>query len=229
MNTKPLKAVLLDIDGTLLDSNDAHTDAWVQALAHHGHAVLRDQVRPLIGMGGDKVLDELAGLDEQSEQAKAISTERREWVSARLDTLSPTSGARALLERLSTLGLRLVVATSATGEELEGLLRQAEVDDLIDDASTSNDADASKPNPDIVMAALDKAGVSPDEVLMIGDTPYDIQSARAAGVETIALRCGGWWNDAALHDAVAIYDDPLALLEQLDDSPIGQRLASVEA
>lgn len=229
MKTTPLKAVLLDIDGTLLDSNDVHADAWIEALAHHGHTVARDRVRKLIGMGGDKVLDEVAGLDEESEQAKAISTERREYVTAHLGELSPTSGTRALLERLTALGLRLVVATSATDEELKGLLRQAGVEDLIDEASTSSDADASKPSPDVVMAALAKVGLEPNDVVMLGDTPYDIQAARAAGVDTIALRCGGWWDDAAFRDAVAIYDDPLALLEKLDESPIGQRLAAVEA
>jgi len=113
---------------------------------------------------------------------------------------------------LKTNGLRVVIATSAGKEELDALLRQAGVDDLIDRA-TSSDAGASKPDPDIVSAALRQAKLPPAAAVMVGDTPYDIEAAKRAGVKTIALRCGGWWDDAALAGAVAIYDDPAALSE----------------
>ena len=226
MPTARLRALLIDVDGTLLDSNAAQALAWVEALRRHGHAIANDRIRPLIGKGGDKLLDEAVDLDAASDEGKAIAADQVElFMRDRLPGLSSTRGARALLERLVAAGLQLVIATSAGGDQLEGLLKQAGVDDLIADASTSKDASKSKPDPDIVMAALRKAGLDAGSVLMIGDTPYDIEAARAAGVDTIALRCGGWWPDDALAGAVAIYDDPQALLDALDESPIGRRLA----
>jgi phosphoglycolate phosphatase-like HAD superfamily hydrolase len=97
------------------------------------------------------------------------------------------------------------------------------VEDLIEEATTSDDAAQSKPDPDIVHAALQRAGVQPVEAMMVGDTPYDVEAARAAGVDTIALRCGGWWDDAALAGAVALYDDPAALVRAWQASPIYRR------
>ena len=113
-----------------------------------------------------------------------------------------------------------MVATSSSGDELHQLLRQARVDDLIEKATSSSDAENSKPDPDIIQAALKKGKLRPQDSVMLGDTPYDIEAAGRAGVPTIALRCGGWWDDAALAGAVAIYDDPAALLADIDRSPL---------
>jgi phosphoglycolate phosphatase-like HAD superfamily hydrolase len=110
-------------------------------------------------------------------------------------------------------GLVLVVATSA-GDELGALLKQAGLADLIEVAATSDDAEKSKPDADIVQAALAKAGIGAHQAIMLGDTPYDIQAARSAGVGTVALRCGGWWKDADLAGAIGIYDDPADLLSR---------------
>jgi phosphoglycolate phosphatase-like HAD superfamily hydrolase len=221
-----LKGVLLDIDGTLLDSNAAHAQAWVDALRDHGHAVPLEQVRPLIGKGGDKLLMEVIGLEDESPEGRQIN-ERRRLLFTRdaLPRLQPTAGAHALLAWFAQRRLQRVVATSAGGEELQGLLKQAGIADLIDDAASSSDAAQSKPDPDIVDAALRKAGLHADEVLMLGDTPHDVEAARAAGVATVVLRCGGWWSDADFTGAVAIYDDPADLLQQIDTSPFGRRLA----
>ena len=227
MNAKALKAVLIDVDGTLLDSNDAHAWAWIEALRRHGHDVPFARVRTLIGKGGDKLLEEAVGFDDETDEGERIADARRKiFVGRFLKDLKPTRGARALLARLRDDGLELVIATSASGEELKGLLDQADVADLIDIAASSSDADHSKPDPDIVLAALDKAGVHPDEAMMLGDTPYDIDAAAEAGVRTIVLRCGGGWHDDAFAEAAAIYDDPAALLAALDDSllsPTGGR------
>jgi HAD superfamily hydrolase (TIGR01509 family) len=209
----PVRGVLLDIDGTLLDSNDAHARSWVEIFKRHGRDIGFERVRPLIGKGGDKLLPQLTGIDAESAEGKALSGERRElFLRDYLPALRPTRGARTLVERLKTAGLRVVVATSSNGEELGALLRKAGVADLIGRATSSDDG-ASKPDPDIVSAALEQAKLPPHEVAMVGDTPYDIEAARRAGVKTIALRCGGWWNDAALAGAVAIYDDPASLSE----------------
>jgi HAD superfamily hydrolase (TIGR01509 family) len=207
------RAVLLDIDGTLVDSNDAHAHAWVKAFATHGRHVEFPRVRPLIGKGGDKLLAEVAGIDAESEEGKRLSDERRKIFEREfLPDLQPTRGARRLLERLRDDGLTLAIATSAQAAEVQGLLRAAHVEDLIHTASSSDDAEESKPDPDIVHAAVAKAGCDAAETIMIGDTPYDVEAASRAGVVSIAFRCGGWWPDEKLAGAVAIYDDPDDLL-----------------
>jgi len=225
MNNARLRALLVDIDGTLIDSNDAHVRAWMKVLARHGHEFPYDAIRPLIGKGGDKLLHRLLGLAEDAPQAEALAKERREvFLADELHGLQPTRGARDLLQRVREAGLRVVVATAADGDETSALLRQAGVDDLVDDAASSADVADSKPAPDVVHAALQRAGVRPSEALMLGDTPYDVEAATKAGTGTIALRCGGWWNDDAFDRALALYDDPAALLEAFTSSPIGQRL-----
>jgi HAD superfamily hydrolase (TIGR01509 family) len=221
-----ITAVLLDIDGTLLDSNDAHARAWVEALRRHGRAVPYETVRPMIGKGGDKVVQELLGLQPDDAAAKRIADDRKAiFRDDLLPGLVPTRGARALLTRLHAEGLRLVVATSSSGSELQALLRRAGVEDLIETAATASDAESSKPDPDIIEAALKKGGLEAGEAVMVGDTPYDIEAASAAGVGTIALRCGGGWDDAALAGALAIYDDPADLLARLETSPLGAHRA----
>lgn len=215
-----LKAVLLDIDGTLLASNDAHATAWLEVLGRHGIEASPDQIRSMIGMGGDKVLDRIARIAKDSPLGEQISQERQEFFrTSLLLALEPTAGARALLLHFRDSGLRLVVATSAGQDEVAGLLRQAGVDDLIELAATSDDAGSSKPDPDIVVAALEKAGLQPSEAVLLGDTPYDVAAARAAGVATVALRCGGGWSDESFETAVAIYDDPGDLLRHYETSP----------
>jgi HAD superfamily hydrolase (TIGR01509 family) len=205
--------VLLDVDGTLLDSNDAHARSWVEVFRRHALDIGFERVRPLIGEGGDKLLPQLTAIDAESAEGKALSEERRElFLREYLPALRPTRGARALVERLKAAGLRVVIATSSNGKELGALLRQAGVADHIERATSSDDG-ASKPDPDIVAAALAEGRLAPQEAVMVGDTPYDIAAARRAGVKTIALRCGGWWDDAALAGAVAIYDDPASLSE----------------
>jgi phosphoglycolate phosphatase-like HAD superfamily hydrolase len=208
-----LRTVLLDIDGTLIDSNDAHARAWVDALRTHGYVIPFEEVRPLIGMGGDKLVPNLTGLDPESDEAERMSEMRSTlFLERELPTLRPTRGARALLEHLTSLDLELVIATSATADEVHALLERAGVADLLPLASSSDDADRSKPDPDIVQAALRLSGSFAASSLMVGDTPYDIEAAARAQVPAIALRCGGWWDDAALRGAIAIYDDPAALL-----------------
>ncbi len=218
-----LQAVILDVDGTLVLSNDAHAQAWVEGFAAYGYDVAFDKVRPLIGMGGDQVIPKMvSGLNDEEGDGKAIAEKRKELIMERLGpTLSPTKGARDLVLRMQEHGLKLIIASSATSQELSVLLKAAQVDDLLKEATTSSDAEASKPAPDIVEAALDKLKMEPSQVLMIGDTPYDIQSAKGAGVELIAVRCGGF-DDEELKQAIAIYDDPADILAHYSNSPLGK-------
>jgi HAD superfamily hydrolase (TIGR01509 family) len=217
-----LRAVILDVDGTLIDSNDAHARAYADAGKELGYAIPYDQVRPLIGMGGDKVLPRVTGIEEESEEGQKISKRKGEIFRERyLPELKPTPGARQLLHRLRDDGVKLVVATSAKKDALGGLLEQAEIADLIQDATSSDDAEESKPDPDIVQAALKQAGFPADQIVMIGDTPYDVEAATRAGVAIIGVRTGGW-DEADLAGAIAVYDDPADLLDHFEDSPLGK-------
>src|SRR3954469_25031178 len=149
-----VRGVLLDVDGTLLDSNDAHARSWAQVFERHGMHIGFERVRPLVGEGGDKLLPQLTGMDAESARGKALSEERRQlFLEKFLPTLRPTRGARMFVERLRGKGLRVVIATSANEKELGALLQQAGVKDLIE-RETSSDDGASKPDPDIVNAAL---------------------------------------------------------------------------
>ncbi|MCU1386064.1 MAG: HAD-superfamily hydrolase, subfamily variant 3 [Acidobacteria bacterium] len=211
--------VLLDIDGTIVDSNDAHAQAWVKAFAQHGRTVPFERIRPLIGMGGDKLLERLAGLDSERGEGRRIA-ESRTKIFARefLPALKPTPGARAMIEWLKREGATITIATSATAGEVEGLLKAAGVSDLIDHVTSSDDADDSKPDPDIVVAALKRSGAAGRAPVMFGDTPYDIEAASRAGLGTVAFRSGGW-PDADLSDALAIFDHPEALLAHVNAPP----------
>jgi HAD superfamily hydrolase (TIGR01509 family) len=217
--------VLLDIDGTLLDSNDAHAQAWSDALREAGYEIGSEIVRPLIGMGGDKLLPELTGLDAESEGGKRLVQRRKEiFAKEYLPDVHPFPNVIELLDRLRADGLKLVVATSASDDELQGLLEALGDKSLLEDATSSSDADRSKPDPDIIHAAVSKAEASAAGCVMLGDTPYDVEAASKGGVSIIAVRCGGWGDDA-LAGAAEIYDDPKAVLERYQESLIGRRLA----
>lgn len=217
-----LQGVLLDIDGTLILSNDIHAQAWVEAFAAFDYEVPFDRVRPLIGMGGDRIIPKFApGLNDEEGKGKTIADYRKSLLKNKFASqIVPAHGARELVLNMLDAGLKLTIASSANPEELGLLLKAAQVDDLLHEATTSGDADTSKPAPDIVQAALDKNQLAPDQVVMLGDTPYDIESAGKAGVQVIAVRCGGF-SDEQLKGAIAIYNDPADLLEQYDQSPLG--------
>jgi HAD superfamily hydrolase (TIGR01509 family) len=218
-----LLAALLDIDGTLVDSNDAHARAWADALRHFGHDAAFETLRASIGKGGDKLLAEVLGVDKNSALGKQIEQRRqRTFIVDYLPRLKPFPKARELLLRLRDDGLILVVATSAKRSEMDALLEICRASDLIHAHTSSDDADNSKPDPDIIQAALQKAEVSASESAMLGDTPYDIEAARRCGVGTVAVRSGGW-EDAALEGALAIYADVADLLVHYEQSPFAGR------
>jgi HAD superfamily hydrolase (TIGR01509 family) len=215
-----LKAVLFDVDGTLVDSNDAHAAAWVKAFTEHGVKVDPARVRRCIGMGGDKLMPEVSGIEEDSPEGTAIAKRRGEiFMKEMLPTLKPFKDADDLVAAVKDLGLTAVAASSAPKDELRALLELSDTTSLMDDQTSSDDADESKPAPDIIEAALKRAKASPAEAIMIGDTPYDIAAAARAGVKTIAFRSGGW-SDADLKGAIAIYDGAWELLARLRDSPL---------
>lgn len=225
---RPLRAVLFDVDGTLVDSNDAHARAWVEAFAESGHGAAFEAVRPLIGMGGDKIVPALVGLSESSEEAARISSRATE-IFARdyLRAIHPFPVVRELLQEVQLSGRAIAVATSAERQIVSELLKIAQVEQLVDVTVSKSEVEDSKPDADIIHAALEKLHVSAEEAILVGDTPYDVEAARRAGMETIALRCGGH-SDEALQDAIAIYDSPAELLEKFHESPL-QRNESLES
>ena len=208
----------------MIDSNDAHARSWVEVLTQHEFDVTYAQVRGLIGMGGDKLVRAVTGLDVERGLGKELAAQRTELFRREyLPSLCATPGARDLVARMKAEGLRLVIATSARDEELDALLEQADLSELIHRRTTSDDAEDSKPDPDIVHAALRRGQLDAKSTVMLGDTPYDVEAAGRAGVRTIAVRCGGWWADDALGGAVAIYDDPAELVREYARSPLGER------
>jgi len=221
-----IAAVLLDVDGTLIDSNDAHAQSWVDVGSEFRYDISFHEVRRLIGMGGDKVLPRLTGLEEDSVRGKRIL--KRRWEIFRgtyLPLLSPFPRTRELLERLCADGFQLVVASSAGKDELDALLRQAGIADLLATKTSADDAEESKPDPDIVLAALRRAQVTPARAVMLGDTPYDLRACQTAGVRFLAFRCGGW-DDDSLVGATEIYDQPADLLNHYAESCLGLPLGT---
>jgi HAD superfamily hydrolase (TIGR01509 family) len=227
-----IETVLFDIDGTLDNSNDSHAHSWVDALAEAGYTIPFERIRPLIGLGSDKLFPKLgAGLRADTEPGKSILRRRRDiFLKQYLPAIEPFAGAHDLVAALRAHDYRLIVASSASEEELTPLLRIAGVENLFDHAMTPNEVEKSKPDPDIVEAALAWSKTSRENAVMIGDSRYDVEAAVRAGVAAIALRCGGT-SDTDLADATAIFDDPASLLRALErtsfEEILGRRSAAL--
>jgi phosphoglycolate phosphatase-like HAD superfamily hydrolase len=213
-----MKAVILDVDGTLVDSNDSHAHAWVMAFGEAGITVDFDAVRRSIGMGGDKLMPAVSDIEESTPLGKRISARRGEiFQGTYLPALHGFAGARDLLERFLSDGYVLAVASSAAEEELQPLLERAAVADLVQRRTSSDDADNSKPDPVIVKAALKQAGADPSSAIMLGDTPYDVEAARRAGIRIVGVESGGW-TEEELEGAIAVYRDVSHLLVEYERS-----------
>lgn len=223
---RSIKGIILDVDGTLVESNEAHARAWVEAMEEAGYHAAFEQVAPLIGMGGDKVLPTILNIAKDSPEGKRISQRRKEIFKQKyLKTVKALPGAAELLWHMHDNGLKLVIATSAEPDELKELLRPLgpHIEDTFENMTTSKEAQQSKPDPDVVHAAIERIQVSPQELVMIGDTAYDIEAAAQASVPTIAFRSGGW-SDQDLKGAILICDGPENLLRHYDESPMVQGL-----
>ena len=211
------RGVILDVDGTLIDSNDAHANAWVDAGERLGYDIKFDEVRPLIGMGGDRVTPVVAGVEESSPEGQELADARGEIFRQRyLRHVEPFPSVRELLLRLKDDGFKLVVASSASADDLGRLLERAGVSDLIASATSSADAEESKPEPDIVEGAISRSNLPRERLIMVGDTPYDVEAARRARIPIVAVRCGGW-DAPDLEGAVRVFDDPADLLDNYED------------
>lgn len=214
------RAVLFDIDGTLVDSNYLHVESWGHAFATLGVPVDQWRIHRCIGMDSDKLLEAMLGdrLGELGARAKDLHSQ---YYGDLADRLRPFDGARQLLSTLAARGVIVVLATSAPEDELAVLRRVLEVDDHVAHMTSSADVGTAKPEPDLIEAALEKAEVEAGDAVMVGDTIYDVIAASRAGVRTIGMLSGGVSAAELLGaGAVAVYDDTAALLAELDSSPL---------
>lgn len=222
----PRTAVLLDIDGTLVESNYLHIDAWDRAFVAVGHPVDVWRIHRSIGMDSGKLLEHLLGAaaDTVGEQAKERHSE---FYLASAERLRPIPHARELVAALDDRGHAVVLATSAPENELKILLSVLDADPALTATTSSGDVKEAKPNPDIIETALEKASVSPSDAVMIGDSTWDVKAAVRAGVPCIGLLSGGFGAEELREaGAVAVYDDVSDLLTHLDESPIARMQAT---
>lgn len=219
-STRPPGAVLFDIDGTLVDSNYVHVDAWLRALRAVGHPVDAWRVHRGQGMGSSQLLAALLG--EAAEQLGAQAQQRHsERYRQTADLLRTFDGARELVAAVAERGAKVVIATSAAPDELERLRTLLDIEDAVAEFTAAEDVEAAKPAPDLVHVALKRAGVTADRAVFVGDTVWDVQAAGKAGVACVGVLTGGI-SAAELTEAgaVAVYPDCRALLSELDTSPL---------
>src|ERR1700691_857987 len=214
------KAAIFDLDGTLLDSVDLHALAWHEAMAKFGHDVTFEQVRSQIGKGGDKLIPVFLSADEQRDHGKEMEEWRGErFKTAYLPLVRPFSAVPDLLRRVRDAGVRVAIASSAKKDELDRYLDIARIADLVDVKTSSDDAEESKPAPDIFEVVLKKLNIEGSDAVAIGDSPYDAEAAGKAKIATIGVLCGGF-TEASLRAAgcVEIYPGPAALFARFEDS-----------
>ncbi len=220
------QAVIFDIDGTLLDSVDLHAEAWRQIFLRHDHDVPFADIRAQIGKGGDQLLPVFFSEEELERYGEDMESERGKLFKKEfLSKAKPFPGVRALFERIKRDGLKIALASSAKRDELKHYAGLLEIDDLIEAATSTDDAEKSKPHPDVFQAAVEKlSGVPAGTCLAIGDTPYDAEAAGKIGIKTVGMLCGGFAEtDLRRAGAIVIYDDPADLLRRYEESPLAEK------
>jgi HAD superfamily hydrolase (TIGR01509 family) len=209
--------VLVDCDGTLLDTNYLHALAWSRAFRELGEWAPMNAIHRLVGMGGDQLVPELLGHDVDG----ADDAHSRHYESLKDDVL-PFKGAAAFLRRMHDSGLVVVLASSASEDDLAHMRKVLDADDAIDEVVNADDVDRSKPDPEIFEVARDKGGIDPSRVLAIGDAVWDVRAARRAGMGCVAVETGGFSrHELSEEGAIAVYRDVQELHDQLLTSPIG--------
>ena len=227
-----LKAIIFDVDGTLVDSVDLHARAWQEAFAHFGKHFEYERVRYQIGKGGDQLMPVFLSERELEEFGEELEKYRGELY--KRDYLPRVKGfpaVRELFERVKREGLQTALASSAKGDELKTYKRIAGIEDLVEEETSADDAEKSKPHPDIFEAALGRlGGVSPAEAVVVGDTPYDAEAAGRAGLRTVGLLSGGFpEEDLRAAGCVRVYRDAADLLADYDASPLSARASNAAA
>jgi HAD superfamily hydrolase (TIGR01549 family) len=210
---------ILDIDGTLVDTNYHHTIAWYRAFRQHEIVLPLWRIHRHVGMGGDQLVEALCDEQIEEEKGDGIRDAEKALYLALIEEVEPLEGARDLLEELKRRGHRVVLASSAKEDEVDHYLDLLDARDLADDWTTSADVEATKPEPDLVKAAMDKAGGG--DAVMVGDTTWDCEAAKRTGIETVAVLTGGF-SEAELRDAgaVAVFHSIEDLRGSLDETPL---------
>ena len=213
-------AVILDVDGTLVDSNYFHAVAWYRAMREHGHSPPLWRIHRAVGMGGDQLVGALLGDDVEKRQGDDIRATEKDRYFEMIDEVQPLQGARRLIEDLKERELRVVLASSAKPEEVDHYLDLLDARELADAWTSSGDVEHTKPAPDLVRAALDRIGGG--AAVMVGDSVWDCRAASNADVDTIAVLTGGF-SDAELlrAGAIIVFDSIVELCERLSWTPLG--------
>lgn len=211
-----LEAILLDIDGTLVDSNDKHTDCWVEAFAHFGKEVAWDDIRGQIGKGGDLLVPDTMNAREMQAFGEKLKEYRGElWKEKYMDGVRPFPGAVEAIRALHERGVKLALASSSNPDEVEYYVELLGVDDLLTGTTSKEDAEFSKPSPEIFRAALERLKSDPARTMAVGDTPYDILAAHRTPVPIAAVLCGGFPRES-LTKAEFLFDDVPAMVKELE-------------
>jgi HAD superfamily hydrolase (TIGR01549 family) len=219
-----IQAVIFDLDGTLVDSNELHVASWDRSFRHFGKRFSLEALRRQIGKGSDQYLPEFLNEEEMKRFGEELDEYRSElFTKEYLARVKPFPKVRELFERIKGNGKRIALATSSKKSESKIYKKLLRIEDLVDAETNADDAEKSKPCPDIFVVALQKLNDPPDNVIVVGDTPYDVEAAKKIGLKTIGLLCGGA-SERTLREtgAIAIYRDPADLLERYADSPIAR-------
>jgi HAD superfamily hydrolase (TIGR01509 family) len=213
---------VLDIDGTLIDSNYQHALAWYRALRQVGETFPVWRLHRLIGMGGDQLLTAVGGADLERRVGDRAREQQVKEADAMLEEMAPLPGARDLLVAIRERGHRLVLASSAQQRHVEVFLDKLDARGIAEDWTSSADVETSKPAPDLLQVALQKVGAPPDaDSVVVGDSVWDVEAAKNAGMPAIVVRSGGFGDDELREaGAIAIYDTPGDLANALDDTPL---------
>jgi HAD superfamily hydrolase (TIGR01549 family) len=218
-----ISAVLFDVDGTLVDTNYLHAVTWWEAFRQHGHHVPMVRIHRSIGMGSDKLLDHLLPDERDRAVDDDLQSAHTALYASYWPRLKAFAGAAELLRGCANRGLRVVLASSASEREMRALRDALDADDVITAATSASDAQQSKPAPDILQIALERAEVAPEAAVFVGDTVWDVQACQKAELACIAMLTGGIGRDELREaGAVEIYDDPTHLLNVLHDSLIAR-------
>jgi HAD superfamily hydrolase (TIGR01549 family) len=212
-------AAILDIDGTLVDTNYHHAIAWFRAFRRHGEATPVWRIHRHIGMGGDQLVKSLCGEQVEEEKGDDIRASEKELYMALIDEVVPFSGASELIHGLKQRGHPVVLASSAKPDEVEHYLELLGARDVVDAWTDSGDVEATKPEPDLVHAAIGKAGGG--DAVMVGDSTWDCEAAGRAGIQTVAVLTGGF-SEAELREAgaVAVFSSIDELRERVSETPL---------
>jgi HAD superfamily hydrolase (TIGR01549 family) len=227
-----IKAVVFDIDGTLIDSVDLHAQAWREAFEHFGFKISFEEIRSQIGKGGDQLLPVFLTEEQIKQSGKDLEEFRSKLFEDKfLSQVKAFDGVRALFEKIKANGQKVGLASSAKGDELKKYEKIAGIEDLVEVETSSADAEKSKPHPDIFEAALNRLkDVQRDEIVIVGDSPYDGEAAKKAGILAVGVRCGGFPEaDLRRSGMIEIFDGPEDLAKNYDQSPLAKTYSPARA